>query len=488
MSDIDILLKKFNDRMIYKIDEILSTLIRLPQHSFNILSYKIKEPVSGLGYTVSLKSDDRDIINMEVTNIDQNEIMQYEREAGNAPESMSGGFNLDDTLQMKLTIEDNDMIPLDQLLEACEMIAKTNMIPYVKIVDYSKLNYCEGTLEIDYSLLHVLTYGVSWYGQHGYKSLHHTSDTTINRRTIDGTMGSLLEKLFGSMSLSDKITTLNQHISKVDSGTFSMDMKVSVFFKQILDYFQSLLENPNKIVQLCNSDPSIDQREYSTGIISVFNIVRDIMDRLNDQMANDEFQLLSYDRTLFKKVIHTGNDTVIDDSEKPSVEQSSSKTVPSTVEQPTTKTVESTVEQPSTESVPSNAEQPSTETMPSIVEQPSTETVESNVEQPSTETVESNVENPSTEPSTKTIQPTEESPNEKETSNEVKGVFNPVIKGGSAHPNVDLIRLPFNGGGKTLKRKRKNKTNKKIKKNKHHSRHLKDRHQTKKWNFLNLMS
>ena len=50
-------LKHFNDRMINEINITLSTLNRLPQYSFDILSYKINnpEPMSGLGYSVSLK-------------------------------------------------------------------------------------------------------------------------------------------------------------------------------------------------------------------------------------------------------------------------------------------------------------------------------------------------------------------------------------------------------------------------------------------------
>jgi hypothetical protein len=473
MNDLDSSYKNFNDRMINKIDEILSTLSRLPQKSFNILSYKINEPqpMSGLGYTVSLKSDNHDIITIEITNIDHNEINQFEKEKTNTPETMTGGFNLDDTLQMKLTIEDNISIPLEQILESCEMIAKTNMIPYVKIVDNSKLNYCESAVVMDYSLLHILSYGVSWYSQHGYISIHHKHDTDINNQTINGTMGSLLDKLYGTAYISGMSNIFNNHIHNIDNATFSMDMKVSDFFKQILNYFDSLLEDPNKISKLCNSDKSIDYSEYSKSIILVFNEINHICNRLNEKMTdNDNFDLLSYDRTLFKKVINSEQNINMDTNSQPDQQESDQQES----DQQESDQQESAPE----ESAPEESDQQESETEDKE-ESDQQESEPEDKEEFEPEDKEESDQQES-EPEDK-----EETKENSEETNNIPGVYVPNMAGGSSYPNVDLIRKPFSGGGKTLKRKNKNKTNKKIKINKNktkNSRNLKNK--TKKWNFF----
>ncbi len=481
-------LKHFNDRMINEINITLSTLNRLPQYSFDILSYKINnpEPMSGLGYSVSLKSENHEIIKLDITNVNTDEINQIEQELGttNHVKNQTNAFSLDNTLQMKLSIEDNISIPLEDLLESCEMIAKTNMIPYIKIIDHSKLNYCEGVVIMDYSLLHILTYGESWYSQHGYISVDHTKETAANKRTIDNKMGYLLEQLYGSSYISGMVDTFSKHIHNIDNATFSMDMKVSAFFKQILDYFHSLLKDPNKIIKLCNSDKSVDYSEYSKSIITVFNEINHICNRLNEKMTNGDsnFDLLSYNRVLYKKV---SDENINNESMDESADESMGEPVQQRMNEPVQEQMITPVQEQMNKPVQEQMNTPVQEQMDESVD----ESMDESVDESEDNTIDQNSVESNKEIKKETVSPVKE-----DTKSESKPTDKPDYKkglympGGSAHPNVDLIRLPFNGGGKTLKRKHRNKTHRKIKKNKNHSKNSKYKNNTKKWSLLNILS
>ncbi len=533
----------FNGKMIDKIKEVISTFSKLPENSFDVLSSYLpnRESLTGLGYSVFLTTDKHALITFEVTNISKHDIalIEHTTPGENVPVT---SFDVDGTLQVKITIEDNLAIPLDSLLKSCEVIADALLIPYVKVDDYSKLNYCNGSVIMDYTLLYILSYGESLYNQYGYVSIDHPVDNELNQQTINGTMRSFLEKLYGSMKIDDILKDFSDNIEVIDkdvykddvkvteNATYSDDMKVCDFFKQILDYFHSLVEDPDKIVKLCNSDKSKDYSDMSKRIISVFNQVNRICNRLNDQMDTGS-SVLSYNRTLYKDIskkppskpitgtvgeqtsmtpiaettgtvgeqtsmtpIAETTGTVGEQSTESSGEQSNATPIAESGEpvgeQPTElSTAESMGEQTVKSSDEETIETSDEESDELPGEQPpeenSKESTEPLGEQSTKENGEESIESPG-EQTNEPSKPISEQKTETTPSN-MPGLFNPGMAGGSAHPNVDLIRLPFNGGGKkTSRRKHRNKTNKYVKKNKNQSKKYGGK--THKWNFLNILS
>lgn len=520
----------FNGKMIHKIKEVISTFSKLSENSFDVLSSYLpnRESLTGLGYSVFLTTDKHALITFEVTNISKHDIalIEHTTPGENVPVT---SFDVDGTLQVKITIEDNLAIPLDSLLKSCEVIADALLIPYVKVDDYSKLNYCNGSVIMDYTLLYILSFGESLYNQYGYVSIDHPVDHELNQQTINGTMRSFLEKLFGSMKIDDILKDFSDNIEVIDkdvykddvkvteNATYSDDMKVCDFFKQILDYFHSLVEDPDKIIKLCNSDKSKDYSDMSKRIISVFNQVNRICNRLNDQMDTGS-SVLSYNRTLYKDISKKTPTKPITGTTGTVGEQTSMTPIAETTGTVGEQSTESSGEQPTevstAESTGTVGEQPyevsNTETMGEHPvkssdeetietsdeetdelpgEQPPEENSEESTEPLGEQSSEENGEESIESPGEQTSEPSKQISEQKTetTPSNMPGLFAPGIAGGSAHPNVDLIRLPFNGGGKkTSRRKHRNKTNKHVKKNKNQSKKYGGK--THKWNFLNIMS